>query len=108
MTVKHVCKICVHCQRPPPHCTRRGWQKQCFGLCGGIEVSSRQLVSINCSHRADVPTEVTVGFQSLGLGVVPGLFENQNRTGNVEIWNPGTCCWFAKLSRLGVTQWRCF
>ena len=45
------------------------------------------------------PTAVTVGFQSLHLGVVrhflPAL-----KTQTEPHWNPGTCCWIAKLGNL--------
>jgi hypothetical protein len=41
---------------------------------------------------------VTVGFQSLGLGVVRRfLVGPENLNGTLEPWNRVACCWVANL-----------
>ena len=43
------------------------------------------------------PTAVTVGFQSLSLGVVHHFVAALKTGTKPEPWNPRTCCWAAKL-----------
>ena len=52
----------------------------------------------NVNEITNCTTIVTVGFQSLGLGVVRRfLVGPENLNGTLEPWNRVACCWVANL-----------